>query len=176
MFYKYKYLITYVDFRAAWYYCKRNVATKGKIKFNNLILHRIHLWYSSPNRFFTTIPLHNPRGCIKNLKIKIYKNVFLPFVLYECGTWSLILWEEHRLRILEKRMLRKIFGPKERTIDHGENCIMKNFIAGILHRILSVWLNQEELCGMGMWHAWGRDTCLRGFDWEARRQETTGKT
>jgi len=48
----------------------------------------------------------------KNLKIKIYKTVILPFVLYECGTWSLILWEVHRLRHFEKRMLRKIFGPK----------------------------------------------------------------
>jgi hypothetical protein len=88
-----------------------NVATNGK-KINNLILHRIHIYYPSQNRFSTTIPLHNPRGCIKNLKIKIYKTVILPVVLYKCGTWSLILWEEHRLRVLENRMLRKIFGPK----------------------------------------------------------------
>jgi hypothetical protein len=48
----------------------------------------------------------------KNLKIKIYKTVILPVVLYGCGTWSLTLREEHRLRVFENRVLRKIFGPK----------------------------------------------------------------
>jgi len=36
----------------------------------------------------------------------------LSFVLYGCKTWSLILREEHRLRVSENRVLRKIFGPK----------------------------------------------------------------
>jgi hypothetical protein len=48
----------------------------------------------------------------KNLKIKIYKTVILPVVLYGCETWSLILREERRLRASENRMLRRIFGPK----------------------------------------------------------------
>jgi hypothetical protein len=46
----------------------------------------------------------------KNLKIKIYKTVILPVVLYGCKTWSLTLMEEHRLRVFENRVL--IFGPK----------------------------------------------------------------
>jgi hypothetical protein len=49
---------------------------------------------------------------VKNLKIKVYKTVILPVVLYGWETWSLTLGEEHRLRVLEKRVLRKIFGPK----------------------------------------------------------------
>jgi hypothetical protein len=48
----------------------------------------------------------------KNLKIKIYKTVNLPVVLYGCETWSLTLREEHRLRVFENRELRRIFGPK----------------------------------------------------------------
>jgi hypothetical protein len=32
--------------------------------------------------------------------------------LYECETWSLTLREEHRLRVFENRVLRRIFGPK----------------------------------------------------------------
>jgi hypothetical protein len=48
----------------------------------------------------------------KNLKIKIYKTVILPVVLYGCETWSLTLREEHRLRVFEIRELRKIFGCK----------------------------------------------------------------
>jgi hypothetical protein len=47
----------------------------------------------------------------KHLKIKIYKSVILPVVLYGSETWSLTLREEHRLRIFENKVLR-IFGSK----------------------------------------------------------------
>jgi hypothetical protein len=33
-------------------------------------------------------------------------------ILYRCETWSLTLREEHRLRVFENRVLRRIFGPK----------------------------------------------------------------
>jgi hypothetical protein len=48
----------------------------------------------------------------KNLKTKIYKTVILLVVLYGYETWFLTLREEHRLRVFENRVLRKIFGPK----------------------------------------------------------------
>jgi hypothetical protein len=48
----------------------------------------------------------------RNLKIRIYKTIILPVVLYGCVTWSLTLREEHRLRVFENRVLRRIFGPK----------------------------------------------------------------
>jgi hypothetical protein len=48
----------------------------------------------------------------KNTKVKIYKTVILPVVLYGCETWSLISREEHRLRVFENRALRRIFGTK----------------------------------------------------------------
>jgi hypothetical protein len=47
----------------------------------------------------------------KNVKIRIYKTIILPVVLYGCETWSLILREEHRGGVFENRVLR-IFGPK----------------------------------------------------------------
>jgi hypothetical protein len=50
----------------------------------------------------------------KNLKIKIYKTVILPVVLYGCETWSLTLGEEHKLRVFENRVFRKVFGPKRK--------------------------------------------------------------
>ena len=52
------------------------------------------------------------KGFHKNLKIKIYGTIILPVVLYGCETWLLILREEHRLRVFENRVLRRIFGPK----------------------------------------------------------------
>jgi hypothetical protein len=48
----------------------------------------------------------------KYIKIRIYKTIILPVVLYGCETWSLTLMEEHRLRVFENRVLRRIFGPK----------------------------------------------------------------
>ena len=48
----------------------------------------------------------------KNLTIKICRTIILPVVLYGCETWSLTLREEHRLRVFENRVLRRIFGPK----------------------------------------------------------------
>jgi hypothetical protein len=52
------------------------------------------------------------RLLLKKVKIKINKTIILPVVLYGCGTWSLTLREEHRLRVFENRVLRRIFGPK----------------------------------------------------------------
>jgi hypothetical protein len=48
----------------------------------------------------------------KNLKIKIYRNVILPLILYGCETWSLTLREDCRLSVFENKMLRRIFGLK----------------------------------------------------------------
>ena len=48
----------------------------------------------------------------KNLKIKIYRTIILPVVLYGCETWSVTLREERRLRVFENRVLRRVFGPK----------------------------------------------------------------
>jgi hypothetical protein len=47
----------------------------------------------------------------KKLKVKIYKTIILPVVLYGCETWSLTLREEHRLGVFENRVVRRIFGP-----------------------------------------------------------------
>jgi hypothetical protein len=43
---------------------------------------------------------------------RVYKTIILPVVLYGCETWSLSLREEHRLRVFENRVLRRIFGLK----------------------------------------------------------------
>jgi hypothetical protein len=41
----------------------------------------------------------------------IYRIVIVS-VVYRCETWSLTLWEEHRLRVLKKRVLREVLGTK----------------------------------------------------------------
>ena len=51
----------------------------------------------------------------KNLKIKIYRTIILPIVLYGCETWSLTLLEERRLRVFQNMVLR-IFGPRRAEV------------------------------------------------------------
>jgi hypothetical protein len=41
-----------------------------------------------------------------------YRTIVLPFVLYKCEIWSVTLREEHRLRVIENRVLRTIFWPE----------------------------------------------------------------
>jgi hypothetical protein len=53
------------------------------------------------------------------VKIKMYKTIILPVGLYGCKTLSLTLREEHRLRVFENRVLRRIFGPKRDEMTDG---------------------------------------------------------
>jgi hypothetical protein len=46
------------------------------------------------------------------MKIRKYKAIILSVVLYGCEILSIILREEHRLRVFENGVLRRIFGPK----------------------------------------------------------------
>jgi hypothetical protein len=48
--------------------------------------------------------------------VKIYRTIILPVVLYGCETWSLTLRDERRLRVFEKRLLRRLFGPKKNEV------------------------------------------------------------
>jgi hypothetical protein len=56
--------------------------------------------------------LLSSRLLYKNVKVKIYKTIILPVVLYGCETWCLTLREEQRLRVFENRVLRRIFASK----------------------------------------------------------------
>jgi hypothetical protein len=55
----------------------------------------------------------------KNTKIRVYKTIILPVVLYGCENWSLTLKEGQRLRVFENRVLRRIFGPKRDEVTGG---------------------------------------------------------
>jgi hypothetical protein len=63
------------------------------------------------------------------MKIKIIQSYIFSF-LYGCEAWSVTLSVEHRLRVLENRVLRKIFGPKRDKITnrHGGECLMRIFM------------------------------------------------
>jgi hypothetical protein len=48
----------------------------------------------------------------KNLKIKIYRTIIFPVLLYGCETWSLTLRDERRLRVFEGLMMAALVQPK----------------------------------------------------------------
>ena len=85
-----------------WQLCElfvRQSAIKSSLKSGNACCHSVQNILSSS--FLS-----------KNFNVEIYGTIILPVVLYGCETWSLTLSEERRLRVFEKRVLRRIFGPK----------------------------------------------------------------
>jgi hypothetical protein len=58
----------------------------------------------------------------KNIKIGVYETIIWPAILYGYETWSVTLGDEHRLRVFENRVLRRIFGTwrEEGTGDWGK--------------------------------------------------------
>jgi hypothetical protein len=71
---------------------------KSRLKNGNACCHSVQNILSSSLLF-------------KRVKIKIYRTIILPVVLYGCETWSHTLREESRLRVFEHKVLRRIFGP-----------------------------------------------------------------
>ena len=63
----------------------------------------------------------------RNLKIKIYRTIILPVVLYGCETRSLTLREERKLRVFANMVWRRIFGPRrEEVTGNGGDCITRS--------------------------------------------------
>jgi hypothetical protein len=107
----------------------------------------------------------------RNVKVKIYKNIILPVVLYGCETWSLTLREEHRLRVFEIMVLRRIFGPKRDEVPgewrklHNEELHNLYSSPGIIRQVKS-----RRMRWAGHVHAWERrEKCTR-FWWESPKE------
>jgi hypothetical protein len=114
----------------------------------------------------------------RNVKVKIQKTIILPVVLYGCETWSLTLREQHRLRVFENRVLRRIFGPKRAEVT-GEWRKLNN---EELHNLYSSPdIIRQVKSGRMSWagHVARMEEerkVYNGFGEKARRKETIGKT
>jgi hypothetical protein len=110
----------------------------------------------------------------RNVKVKIYKTIILRVVLYGCETWSLTLREEHRLRVFENRVLRRIFRFKrdEVTVEwrklHDEE--LHNLFPDIIRQVKA-----NEVGGACGTHERGQKS-VQGLGGKARRKETTWKS
>jgi hypothetical protein len=90
------------------------------VTYQNLIQEEIKRRVNSGNACYHSVQnLLSSRLLSKNAKVRIYKTIILPVVLYECETWSLTVREEYKLRMFENRVLRRIFGPKRYVVTGG---------------------------------------------------------
>ena len=94
------------------------------------IKHRINMGNAC---YYSLEKILSSRLLSKKLKVNTYKTVTLPVVLYGCETWSFTLREEHRLRVFENKVLKKIFGAKRDEIT-GE---LRNLHNAELHALYS---------------------------------------
>ena len=83
---------------------------KSRLRSGNACYYSVQIFLSS-------------RLLSKNLKIKKYRTIILPLVLYGCETWSLTLREERRLMVFENKVLRRIFGPRRDEVT-GDKCFV----------------------------------------------------
>ena len=83
----------------------------------NYIAKEIKSRLRSGNAYYHSVQnLLSSRLLSKNLKIKLYRTIILPVVLYGCETWSLTLREERKLRMYENMVFRRIFGPRKEEV------------------------------------------------------------
>ena len=109
--------------------------------------------------------LLSPSLLSKDIKIKIYRSIFLPAVLYGFEPWSLALREEHGLRVLVNRVLRKIFGSKSNEVT-GELRELQNEELSDLYpspHIVRV-IKARRMSWAG--HVVGEESCIQGFGGE----------
>jgi hypothetical protein len=100
---------------------------------------------------------------VKNVKVGIYKTIILPLVLYEYETWSLTVREEHKLRMFENRVLRRIFGPKRDGVTGGLRKLYNEELHNLYSSpgIVRIIKSKRMRWGGDMWHEWERrGTCI----------------
>jgi hypothetical protein len=102
----------------------------------------------------------------ENIKIKIYRTIILPVVLYGCETWSLTLRDERRLGMFENRVLRRIFWPKRDEVTGEWRKVyeeLNDLYSSPIIRMIKLRKNK-----MGV--AWnmngGKERCIQGFGWK----------
>jgi hypothetical protein len=138
----------------------------------NLIQEEIKRRFNSGNVCYHSVQtLLSSRLLSKNLRIRIYKTIIVPVVLYRCETWSLTLSEEHRLRVFENRVLRRIFGPKRdevmgewRKMHNEEHCDL--YSSPSIIRIIKL----RRMRWAGHVARMGRRGTLIDYWWESQRK------
>jgi hypothetical protein len=111
--------------------------------------------------------------CCQKFKIRIYKTTSLPVVLYWCETWPLTLRGEHRLKVFENKVLRRISGPKRDEVVGGwrklhDKELYNSYSVSNIIRVMRSrrmrWAKHAERKGGG------RVEMYIGFWWESQKE------
>jgi hypothetical protein len=116
---------------------------------------RQHLFYSDPS---------------KNAKIRIYRSIILPVVLYGCETWSLTLREEHKLRVFENRVLRTL-GSKRDEVTGGWKKLHNEELHNLYSSpsIIRMIKSRRMRCTGHIARMWRRGMSI-GYWWESQKE------
>jgi hypothetical protein len=107
----------------------------------------------------------------KIIKSKIYRIIILPVVLYKCETWSVTLREEHRLRVFENRVLRRIFGPKRDEVTGWWRRLHNEELYGAYSSLNIIRMIKSRKMGWtDMWHLWKTREVHTGIWWGDLRE------
>jgi hypothetical protein len=112
----------------------------------------------------------------KNLKINIYKTIILAVVLYRYKNWSLTLRGEHRPKVFEIRMLRRIFGPKRDEVVGGERKLHNEEFQNLYSSANIIRIIKSRRMRWAVDEAFTERVMHLEFGGKARRKETTRKT
>jgi hypothetical protein len=99
----------------------------------------------------------------KNVKIKTYRTIILPVILYGCETWSLTLREKCRLRVIENKVLSRIFRPTgDEVTRKGSRLHNKEFYALYSPNNIRVIKSRRQMGGASGMYG-GKYRCIQGF-------------
>jgi hypothetical protein len=103
----------------------------------------------------------------EKVKIKIYKTIILPDVMYGCETWSLTLREEHRVSVFENRVLRRLVGPETDEETGGWSKLHNEELHNLYSSSNIIRMSESMRMRWGMWYGWVDEKCVQNFGWKA---------
>jgi hypothetical protein len=144
----------------------------------NLIQEEIKRRLNSDNAGYHSVRNVVFSSAVKKIKIRLHRTIILPVVLYGCETWSLTLREEHRMRVFENSMLRRIFGSKKEKVMrrwrklHEEELHDLYSSSSVIRKIESmrmIWVGHTVRMG-------NKNQLVKATGMKDRRKVTTKKT
>jgi hypothetical protein len=115
--------------------------------------------------------LLSSRLLYNNVRTKIHRTIILNLVLYGFETSHLILGEEHRLKVFENRVLRRIFGPKRDEVTGSWRKLQNEELHNLYKYKYNNQIKEDEMgriCSKD-----GEEECIEDFGGKARRKETS---
>ena len=110
------------------------------------------------NRF-----LFKSRLVSKKLKMKLYWSIIRPIVTYVCETWGLKETIKTKLIAFERKVLRKIFGPKKDRDSTWRIETNDELDKLIRHKNIINYIKHKGQVGLAIYIEWQKRECLKKY-------------